>query len=157
MKPIKSSTHINGRPPAAVAAALLAPDNAVKWQSNLERCELAAGRPGEVGAKLHLHFAPKGRPCHMMEEVVEYAEPNRRYVSRITGDGIVVKVETLLTGTPQGTQITVLWSGECPSFWLRLLLRIARSSIAERAEIDLQKFKRLVEAPDPGLPSPNRQ
>lgn len=157
MKPIKTSTYIIGRQPAAVATALLAPDNAVKWQSNLERCEVVAGRPGEVGAKIHLHFAPQGRKCHVMEEVLEHAEPGRRYVSRITGDGMIVKVETLLQATPQGTQLTVLWSGSSPSFWLRLVLRIVRGAIAERAEIDMQKFKRLVEAQDSAPPSPNGQ
>ena len=147
MKQIETRTHIIGRQPAAVAAALLAPDNAVKWQSNLERCEIIAGRPGEVGAKIHLHFAsPGGR--HMMEEVLECAETGRRYVSRITGDGMIVSVETLLRATPQGTQLTVLWSASSPSLWHRLLLRIARTAIAERAVIDMQKFKQLVEAPD---------
>ena len=146
MKPIETSTHIIGRQPTDVAEALLTPEIAVKWQSNLERCEVVAGRPGDVGAKMHLHFAPpKGRQ-HVMEEVLEFAEPGRRYVSRITGDGMVVQVETLLQATPNGTQLTVRWSGSSPSLWTRLLLRIMRSAIAQRADIDLQTLKCLIEA-----------
>lgn len=144
MKPIETMIHIIGRKPAVVAEALLAPDNAVKWQSNLERCEVVAGRPGEVGSIVHLHFAPKGRR-HVMEEALEVAEPGRRYVSRITGEGMVVRVERFLRATPQGTQLTVNWSGSSPSFWMRLLLRMMRGAIAERAAIDLHAFKCLVE------------
>ena len=81
-----------------------------------------------------------------MEEVLEFAEPGRRYVSRITGDGIVVTVETLLQATPGGTQLTIRWSGSSPSLWTRLLLRVMRGAIAQRADIDLQTFKSLVEA-----------
>jgi hypothetical protein len=152
MKPIETVTHIIGRQPAVVAEALLAPDNAVKWQSNLERCELVAGRPGNVGSIVHLHFAPKGRR-HVMEEVLEFAEPGCRYVSRITGDGMIVTVETILKATPQGTQLTVRWSGSSSSFWTRLLLRMVRGAIAQRAEIDMQTFKRLVEMQGARLPS----
>jgi hypothetical protein len=144
VKPIETSIRINGRPPAAVAEALLAPDKAVKWQSNLEKCEVISGSPGEVGATTHLHFTPPGKR-HVLTEVLEYAEPGRRYVSRMTGDGMVVKVETLLQAEPHGTKLTMHWSASSPSLWTRLLLRIARSAIAQRAEIDLQAFKCLIE------------
>ena len=154
MKPIEISTHIVGRHPTVVAEALLAPENAAKWQSNLERCEVVAGRPGAVGTKTHLHFAPKGRR-YVMEEVLEFAEPGHRYVSQITGDGMVVQVETTLEATPQGTQLKIRWSGSSPSLWVRLLLRIVRSAIAERAEIDIQAFKRLVESQRSIFPSHN--
>jgi hypothetical protein len=144
MKPIETNIHISGRQPAAVAEALFAPDNVVKWQSNLERCEVVAGRPGDVGAKTHLHFAFQGKR-HILEEILEFAEPGRRYVSCINGDGMIVRVETILQATPKGTQLTARWSGSSPSFWTRFLLRIMRSAIAQRAEIDMQAFKRLIE------------
>jgi hypothetical protein len=145
MKPIETTINISGRQPMVVAEALFTPDKAVKWQSNLERCEVIAGRPGEVGAKTHLHFAPPKGRHHVMEEVLESVVPGRRYVSRITGDGMVVQVETLLQATPDGTQLTVRWSGSSSSLWTRLLLRVVRSAIAQRAEIDLQAFKCLIE------------
>jgi len=145
MEPIETTVFIPGRQPVVIAQALFAPENAVKWQSNLERCEVVSGSPGEVGAKMHLHFAPQGKR-HIMEEVLEFAEPGRRYVSRLTGNGMAVQVETLLQATPDGTRLTTRWSGSSPSLWTRLLLRIMRNAITQRADLDLQSFKRLIEA-----------
>jgi hypothetical protein len=142
---IETRIHI-GKPPAIVAEALLEPRNAVHWTSNLERFEMASGRPGEEGATAHLHYrSHKGR-VSVMEQVVESAEPDRRYVNQLKGDGVTVRVETVLDRTPEGTMVTVHWSARGDSLWTRMLLWMLGGAIAERAAIDLQAFKRLVEA-----------
>jgi hypothetical protein len=143
MTTIETRIHI-GQPPAIVAKAFLEPHNAVQWTSNLERVEMVLGRPGEVGATAHLHYAYKGR-TNVMAQVVEIAEPDRRYVTQIKDESVVVRVETTLESTPGGTLLSVHWSARSTSWWPRLLLRMIRGAIADRAQMDLQIFKRLVE------------
>ncbi len=144
MTTIETTLNIIGQPPAVVAAALFDPDNAVQWQSNLEKFEVVWGKAGEAGAKVHLHYSQKGK-SHVMEEIWEAVEPGRRYLSRITGEGVTVELERILKTTPQGTQMLVRWSGLGASWWLRLVLRLLRKAIAQRAEFDLLNFKYLVE------------
>ncbi len=144
MAKIQTRIHI-GQPPVIVAKALLEPRNAVHWTSNLDRFDMVSGRPGEVGATARLHYVIKGR-ANVMEQVVELAEPDRRYVTQTKGDDVIVRVETMLDGEPEGTLLTMHWSARGISFKARLLLWVLRSAIAERAGIDLYNFKRLVEA-----------
>lgn len=91
-----------------------------------------------------------------MEQVVEIAETDRRYVTQIKGDGLIVRVGTMLDCIPEGTLLTMHWSARSTSLWTRLLLRMLRGAIAERAEIDLQTFKRLVESHGALFPSADR-
>jgi hypothetical protein len=91
-----------------------------------------------------------------MKQIVESAEPDCRYVTQIKGDGLIVRAETRLDCTQEGTLLTVHWSACGASLWTRLLLRMLRGAIAERAEIDLQTFKRLVEAHGSLFPSADR-
>jgi hypothetical protein len=59
---------------------------------------------------------------------------------------MIARVETLLSPSANGTDVTMIWSGTSESFFARLLLPFLRGMIKRRARADLEKFKSLVEA-----------
>ena len=143
MTSLKLTININ-QPAEVVDQAFMDPANAVHWTADLERFEVVKGKPGGIGAVAHLHYSRKGRP-YVMEDVLESCEPGRRYVSRVSGEGMIIHVETVLSPSANGTEVTMLWSGTSESFVARLLLPFLRGMIKRRARADLEKFKSLVE------------
>lgn len=114
------SIEIN-QPPEIVVQALMKAENAPYWDTYLEEFEVVKGKPGEVGAVGRLHYVQKGHE-YIMEDVLEYAEPGKRYVSRVSGPAITVRVETTIEPTIGGTRLAIVWTGIGKQLLLRLLL-----------------------------------
>lgn len=147
MTTVTTSITIN-RPPHEVAQTLMDADKAVLWTSDLIRFEVLARPPGLVGSKALLHYKQGSREYVMKDEMLEY-EPNRRFLSRVTGEAIEAEVETTLSPTNGGTQVIVRWSGSGKPLIVRLLLPFMLRSIARQAYGDLMKLKALVESEPP--------
>jgi hypothetical protein len=132
------------RPPEIVAAALLDPDNAVHWTTDLQRLEVLSGSPGEAGSVAHLHYLQKGRP-YVLTDVLEEAVPNEYFRSKVEGGGLKVQVQTWLRKKNDGTEVRLRWVGRGTKLLTRLLLPLIRGAIARRSREDINRFKDLVE------------
>jgi hypothetical protein len=139
----KIGININ-QPVDIVNQALMEPANAPWWTSDLERFEVVHGEPGLTGSIAHLHYRQGGR-SYIMEDVLEYAEPGRRYVSRVSGGGMVARVETTIEPSASRTELTVFWSGSGKSILAKLFFPFLRGMMTRRARSDLETFKNLVE------------
>jgi len=133
------------RLPEAVTRVILDPTRTVLWTSDLERFEVVSGEPGRVGSVALLHYR-HGNRQYVMEDTLLEAEPNRRYVSRVKGQGLSAQVETLLTEDGSGgTLVTVRWAGRGTRPLMRLLLPFMGRAVARGALRDLTSLKGLVE------------
>jgi hypothetical protein len=80
-----------------------------------------------------------------MEDRMVEAEPGRRYVSIVSGAPIEARVETLLRPVPEGTEMTIRWSGRGKVQPLKLLMPLLRGRMRRQAQEELETFKTLVE------------
>lgn len=141
---VRSAIAID-RPPEEVAKVLLDPSLAVEWTTDLERLEIVSELPGHVGSKARLHYNQNRRRYEMEDHLLE-VDPNRRFLSRVSGDAIEAEVETHLHATNGGTQVEVRWTGHAKPILLNLILPFMRRSIVRQSEVDLAKLKALVES-----------
>jgi hypothetical protein len=141
---VKSSIRIH-KPPEDVAEVLLDAEKAVLWTTDLERFEVLERPPGLVGSRARLHYK-QGNSRYVMEDELLQVDPNRRYLSRVTGDAIEAEVETILKPVDGSTEVNVRWIGNGKPILLRLLLPFMRRSIARQTRKDLLKLKSLVES-----------
>jgi hypothetical protein len=134
-------------PAAAIEAVLLDAELAPRWTSGLERLELVDGCTGAAGSVGHAHYREGGR-YYVLTDVLEEVEPGRRYLSRVTGGGIAVRVETILEPvSDDDTQMTLRWSGRGTNPVTFMVLPFMRGRIRERALADLESLKSLIETP----------
>jgi carbon monoxide dehydrogenase subunit G len=141
---VRNSIYIN-RSPEVVAGVLLDPSKVILWTSDLEKFEVISKEPGLVGSKARLHYI-EGSRRYVMEDHLLEVDPNRRYLSRVSGDAIDAKVETFLKPAGAGTQMEVHWTGNGKHLLLKLILPFMQKNIARQAQKDLEKLKELVES-----------
>ncbi len=131
-------------PSDVVDEALWTPGNAVYWTTGLEKFEVVKGKPREVGTVGRLHYVQGGKE-HIMEDVLEYSEPGRRYRSRVSGPAISATVETILEPVDGKTRVRITWDGKGKVLLLKLLLPLLKKKMIRQAEAEFRTFKDLVE------------
>jgi uncharacterized membrane protein len=131
-------------PVETVEEAMWRAENAPHWTKHLERMEVVKRTPEMVGSVSRLHYLENGRRYVMEDRMVE-AEPGRRYVSIVSGDPIEARVETQLRPVPEGTEMTIRWSGRGKVQPLKLLMPLLRGRMRRQAQEELETFKTLVE------------
>ena len=137
------STHIN-QPPDVVHQAFIDPDNAVQWTKDLVKFEVVSGKADQAGAVAHLHYNQKGK-SYIMEDVLEYCEPGRKYISRVSGGGLSARVEVTIDAADGGTDITMVWARTGQNLIIKVILWLMRRKIKRGAQEELDTFKELVE------------
>jgi hypothetical protein len=131
-------------PSEVVDEALWTPGNAECWTKDLERFELVKGKPREVGTVGRLHYVQGGKE-HIMEDVLEYSEPGKRYRSRVSGPAISATVETILEPVNGKTKVRIIWDGKGKILTLKLLLPLLKRKLVRQSLDEFRTFKELVE------------
>ena len=116
--------------------------------------EIVEGKTGEIGAIAHLHYLEKGR-SYILEDKLLVWEEGKRTVSQVSGQGMMIKVETIFEVTSEGTKISMSWNGTSKSFFMRVILKIMQGKITKQAKVEINTFKSLVEKY--GVKFPNKE
>lgn len=138
------NTYVS-KPPEMVNQAFTNPENMPYWTKHLEKFEVVSGKLTKAGALARLHFKRKGK-SYIMEEKLLETEPGRRYKSRVSGQGIIAEVETLIEPIENGTKITIRWKGRGKTAPVNLFIHLFRGRIKNSAASELSEFKSLVES-----------
>lgn len=126
-----------------VVEVLLDPNEAPRWQKDLEKMEVVRGDPNEVGSLARLHFEEKGRDFVMLDELLE-CQPGHKWKSRVSGEGMMALVTTSLQSTEDGTILRMTWKGSPNARWARLIFPLFRSRVRSRIRGDLDALAQLV-------------
>jgi len=137
------SININ-QSPEIVWKAYIDPQNMIQWTRYLEKVEVIKGKFGEVGAIAHLHYLEKGRSYILEDKLLSY-ESGKRILSQVSGQGMIIEVETILDSHQDGTNISMNWKGTSKSLIVRFILRLMQRKITKQAEAEVNTFKSLVE------------
>jgi len=127
-----------------VWAAFDNPDNLPRWQPTLESFAHRAGEPGQPGAVSELIYIENGKKVVMTETVTERREPQflaGTYENSWATTLIVNHFEEIDDNTTRFVSYTNM---KFKGFMKIISLFVARS-ISARAEVDLDRFKLLVE------------
>ncbi|MFX1328121.1 MAG: SRPBCC family protein [Promethearchaeota archaeon] len=124
--------------------AFIDPENMTHWQRYLEKVEVIKGKLGEIGAIAHLHYLEKGKTYILEDKMLDYEE-GKKIVSQVSGQGMIIKVKTMLEPLEKATKISMTWNGTSKSLFARIILRLMQGKIAKQAEAELNTFKTLVE------------
>jgi hypothetical protein len=143
MAKFKIEININ-RSPEIVWKAFIDPNNMLQWERYLVKAETVKGKFGEIGAIGHLHYLEKGRSYILEDKLLAYEE-GKRILSQVSGQGMIIEVDTLFDSLPNGTKLTSIWKGTSKSFIVRLMLRLLHRKITKQAEEEFNTFKSLVE------------
>ncbi|MFX1316335.1 MAG: SRPBCC family protein [Promethearchaeota archaeon] len=146
------TTTIN-QPQDVVWNAFIDPQNMTHWTRYLEKVEVIKGKLGEIGAISHLHYLEKGRSYILEDKMLAYEE-GKRIVSQVSGEGMIIEVETNLESLQNGTKMSMTWNGTSKSLITRIILRLMQSKITKQAQSELDTFKTLVETY--GVKFPNK-
>jgi hypothetical protein len=129
--------------PKQVADILGSEEDASEWQDGLVKMETVRGAHNEVGALARLHYVENGRSYMMQDELLE-CEPDRRWRSRVSGNGMTIVVDTMLEDADGGTLLSMSWDGRPDAVWARVLFPLARPTIRRHLEADLESLRELV-------------
>lgn len=144
--PIVEASVLIDAPPETVAEVLLDATKAPRWTAGLERMEVVSGEPGTAGCVGRAHYIEGGRR-YVLNDVLDHVTPNRRYVARVSGNGITARVETTLQPIgDRATQLTLQWDGHGTAPLTRIMIRLMKRRIAARVDADLGALRDLVEA-----------
>jgi uncharacterized membrane protein len=124
--------------------AFIDPENMLHYTKYLEKVETIQGKFGEIGAIAHLHYLEKGRTYILEDKLVDYEE-GKKIGSRVSGQGMIIDVENHFESLPDGTKMTMGWSGTSKSFLTRIILKLMQKKIAKHAREELLTFKKLTE------------
>jgi hypothetical protein len=138
---VNTSIH---QPVEVIYQAYIAPDNMLKWSTNLEKFEIIKGRFGEVGATARLHYNEKGHKS-IMEDTLEFIEPGKKLISKVSGGVLVIQVVTTFISVKSKTELKISWNGTGKNIFVKILLPLLRNTIRKRAKDELDRFKYLVE------------
>ncbi|MFX0004134.1 MAG: SRPBCC family protein [Candidatus Hodarchaeota archaeon] len=137
-------TKIINQPSDIVWKAFIDQQNMIQWTRYLEEVEVIKGSLGEIGAIAHLHYLEKGKSYILEDKLLSYEE-GKKIKSQVSGQGMIIEVETSIESVSNGTQITMVWDGTSKSAFTRFILKLMRGKIIKHAEEELDTFKNLVE------------
>jgi hypothetical protein len=105
--------------------------------------DVVRGGPNEVGSLARLHFIEGGRE-HVMDDELVDCDPDRRWRSRLSGNGLTIVVETELIAAGPATLLRMRWDGKPDARWRRPIFSLLRPIVRRRLRQDLEALKRLV-------------
>lgn len=144
MSKFKTGIIIN-KPIDIVVKAYLNPDNIIHWTKDLERFEIIKGTPGEVGSVARLHYIQKGRKYIMEDKLLE-CDPGEKYISQVSSDFLVARVETIFNSIDDKTGMSIKWEGTPKIFFLKIIFPFMKGKMTRQAQSELEIFKKLVES-----------
>lgn len=132
------------KPVKVIYQAFVEPGNILKWSTDLEKFELVNGEFDEIGAVVHLHYKQNNR-TYILEDKLEYLDPGKKIISQVSGESLIVIVETIFNSIDEeSTEMIMVWNGKGKKA-LKFLLPFLKNKIKNRALLELNMFKKLVE------------